>query len=199
MTTRTTECHDVRAAASAPPFRPRRIRAETTALGVPPAWVAAALERAELSFVTQVVRDGGIGPWREALTDRFRGARGAAAESRLSRTDTAALVVALADRLVRDRCWLQVEEDRHPEWVGLWRHLAGHALPPYRAEPMFLLAWSAWRTGDAALARAAVTAVRAADGSHHPAAMLDAMLTARLAPDDLPSLAGRDRTARGTP
>ena len=162
---------------------------------MPPGWVAAALERAELHFVTRVVRDGGIGPWREQVTARFGAARSAVAGSGLSRTDTAGLLVALVDRVVRDRCWLRVEQDRHPDWVGLWRHLAEHAEPPYRAEPLFLLAWSAWRTGDAALARGAVDAVRSADGTHRPAAMLDTMLAARLRPGDLPSLA--DRTSDG--
>jgi len=163
---------------------------------VPPGWVAAALERAEVRFVTQVVRDGGIGPWREQMTERFSAACSAGAG--LSRADTAALVVALADRSVRDLCWLRVEEDRHPDWVALWWHLARHARPPYRAEPLFLLAWSAWRAGDVGLARDALDAARAADPGHHPAVLLDTMLAARLGPGELPSLADQIRTPGGT-
>lgn len=185
-----------RAVAGRRPAAPHR----STPCGTPvtsAAWVPVALERAELQFVARVVRDGGIGPWRQLAAARFRTAREAVTRSRLSRSETASLIVALADHEVRDGCWVRFEQDRHPGWVSLWRHLAAHALPPYRAEPLFLLAWSAWRSGDPILARTAVDAVRAEDPGHRAAAMLDRMLAAGLDAEDLRSLVDPEVSGQG--
>jgi hypothetical protein len=103
----------------------------------------------------------------------------------------------LADVVLRDRCWLQVESDRDPAWTGLWLYLSGRALPPYRAEPLFLLAWSAWRLGDVGLARAAANAVLTQDPGHRAAAMLLALLWLGVQPGRLPSLAVRSVAPAG--
>jgi hypothetical protein len=151
-----------------------------------------ALEQAETRFVARVAQDGGIGPWRRLTEARFARARtGIARTGRLSRGDTAALVVALADVVLRDRCWLQVESDRDPAWTGLWLYLAGRALPPYRAEPLFLLAWSAWRSGEDALARRAVGAALVEEPGHVAATMLATLMRIGVAPCALPALSGR--------
>lgn len=156
-------------------------------------WIAQLLARAERDFVAQVVKDGGIGPWRRGVGSRLHSARDAAVEQRLSRSETAALVVALLDIPVRDRCWLLVEADRDERWSVLWRHLARNAVSPFRAEPLFLLGWSAWRRGDAASTRAMTAAVLTEDPTHGAARMLLHMLQVGTDPTRLPSLAGGDR------
>jgi hypothetical protein len=151
-----------------------------------------ALERAETLFVAEVVEDGGIAPWRRSTETRFLSARRSLARTgRLSRADTAALVVALADRVIRDRCWTQVESDRDPAWIAFWLYLTRRALPPYRAEPLFLLAWSAWRSEDSGLACRAVEAALAEEPGHVAATMLVTLLRTGVDPAALPALSDR--------
>lgn len=147
-----------------------------------PEWVPEALHRAEVLWVAQVARDGGIEPWREQALARVRVARVAAAAGRLARAETAALVVAVLDEQIRDGCCGLVELDPDPGWTGLWRHLAVHAVPPWRAEPHFVLAWAAWLAGDAALARQAVDVVRADEPAHPAARLLDRALATGVPP-----------------
>jgi hypothetical protein len=153
--------------------------------------VRRALERAELDFVAAVVADGGIDPWRQRIEGRFRSARDALAGAGVSRVESAALVVALADYAVRDQCWRQVEVDPDPRWVALWRHLARRALPPYRTEPLFLLAWSAWRCGDVATARLALGCARLQEPGHGPSGLLGQLLWTGVDPRLLPRLTGQ--------
>lgn len=136
------------------------------------------LIRAEERFVADVVRSGGIGPWRERLNDRFAAARSAAGSRRLSRAETASLVVALVDLPTRDRCWQRVEHDGPEAWLPLWRHLVRHALPPFRVEALFLLAWSCWRAGANATARAATEVLLAEDPAHRAGGLLAVLLRA---------------------
>lgn len=155
------------------------------------------LERAEVLLVGQVVREGGMTTWRGQAEERFRVARRTSARGRIARTEAVALVVALLDLPVRDQCWLLVEEDPDPEWVTLWTHLVQHALPPFRAEPLFLLAWSAWRLGDVSLAVRAVEAARVEEPEHGAAAMLSGILAGGMESAELPSLADRAGPGRG--
>ncbi|MFL6127864.1 MAG: DUF4192 family protein [Mycobacteriales bacterium] len=171
-----------------------------------------ALDRAERDFVADVVADGGIDCWRRRLEGRFRAARDAlsgpgipagprapgTAAGRagpggpgVSWAESAALVVALADRAVRDRVWRQLDADPDRRWLLLWRHLARRALPPYRTEPLFLLAWTAWRLGDPATVRAALGCARVQDPGHRASVLLNRMLTAGTDPRLLPSLGPR--------
>jgi hypothetical protein len=136
------------------------------------------LHRAEQRFVADVVRTGGVGPWRDQLGRRFRTARAATGTRRLARAETAALVVALIDQPTRDRCWQWVERDGPAPWLPLWRHLVRHALPPFRSEALFLLAWSCWRHGRNALAGAAIDALLTEEPTHRAAGMLAILLRA---------------------
>jgi hypothetical protein len=147
------------------------------------------LAEAELLFVARVVQDGGIGSWRLHARERFVTARRAVAHGRISSVATADLVVALVDQHVRDWCWLEVESAPDPGWAALWLHLVRHALSPFRAEPLFLLGWTAWRRDDGALARAATAAARAEDPGHEAARLLEKLLDSGAEPADLPSLA----------
>jgi hypothetical protein len=160
----------------------------------------AGLHRAEQRFVAEVVRDGGIGPWRTRVVSRLCAARDAVRVGRLSRAETASLVVALTDRPTRDRCWELIEQDGADEWLPLWRHLVRHALPPYRVEVLFLLGWSSWRRGSDALARTAVEAVLAEDRAHRAGHLLATLLRANVPSAAItPLTAGRrDRPAQET-
>ena len=120
-----------------------------------------------------------------------------ARHGRLSRRVVADLVVALADQPTRDRRWWVVESEDDADWTAFWLHLSRRALPPYRAEPLFLLAWSAWRLGDVGLARAAANAVLTQDPGHRAAAMLLALLWLGAHPGCPPSLAVRSVTPDG--
>jgi hypothetical protein len=152
------------------------------------------LERAETRFVAQVADQGGIGPWREDVDARFETASDRLARSRVSRAETAALVVALADRAVRDRCWEWVESGAHEPWLSLWRHLARHAIAPYRVEPLFLFAWTAWRRGDGISARVAVGCALQEDPEHRASGMLAELLRSGIDPRTLPLLTGAGPT-----
>jgi hypothetical protein len=101
------------------------------------------------------------------------------------------LVVALADRVMRDRCWARMESDRDPMWTALWLYLARRALPPYRAEPLFLLAWSAWRSADFDVARRVVDSALAEEPGHVAASMLTTLLQNGVDPTALPTLSDR--------
>jgi hypothetical protein len=153
----------------------------------------AGLHRAEQRFVAEVVRDGGIGPWRERVASRLATARDTVRAGRLSRAETASLVVALIDRPTRDRCWERIECDGAEEWLPLWRHLVRQALPPYRVEVLFLLAWSSWRRGSRALALTAVHAVLAEDPAHRAGGMLASLLRAGVPSSSVAPLAVGDR------
>jgi hypothetical protein len=154
-----------------------------------------AFEEAECQFVTRVVADAGIGPWRAAAELRLWTALDTfARRGRLPRRVVADLVVALADRPTRDRCWRVVESRTDPGWRTFWLHVSRRALPPYRAEPLFLLAWSAWRLGDVRLARSAADDALAQDPGHHAATLLAALLWLEIGPGRLPPLAGQPST-----
>jgi hypothetical protein len=150
-----------------------------------------------MMFVARVAQDGGIAAWRRLTEVRFLEARRRFTRTgRISRGDTAALVVALVDGVMRDSCWVQVESDRDPAWIAFWLHVARRALPPYRAEPLFLLAWSAWRSGESPLARRAADAALVEEPGHVAAALLTTLLRSGVQPLVLPSLSDQ-YAARG--
>jgi hypothetical protein len=105
--------------------------------------------------------------------------------------------VALADQPTRDRCWHAIEAQSDPGWPTFWLHVSRRALPPYRAEPLFLLAWSAWRRGDVRLARAATGEALTEDPAHRAAAMLLAMMKVGIGPGRLPPLVDRSVAVAG--
>jgi hypothetical protein len=149
-----------------------------------------ALERAELRFVARVVADGGIGPWRATAEPRLAAAHASFnRQGRLARGVAADLVVALSDKPTRDGYWRVIEAQPDPTWPAFWLRLSDRALSPYRAEPLFLLAWSAWRLDDLQLAGSAAVGALTEDPGHRAASMLLAMLRAGVRPDRLPSLA----------
>lgn len=157
-----------------------------------------AIEHAERRFVARVVADGGVGSWRAAVDRRLATALNVVSRrGGLSRRIAADLLVALADGPTRDRCWRLVELRSDVDWPAFWMQLSRQALPPYRSEPLFLLAWSAWRRGDVRLARSAAEAALAQDPGHRAAVMLLTLLWLNVESGRLPSLVGRPATSPG--
>ncbi|MFE4515767.1 DUF4192 family protein [Kitasatospora sp. NPDC056783] len=107
-----------------------------------------ALARAE--SVDALAREQRIGLLDQAVAEFQAGAR------ELDADRTAQLLLALRDRLVRDR---GVEFARPAELAPaerLWRYLARRAVPPYEGcavAPLTLLSWTSWVAGDTATAR----------------------------------------------
>ncbi|MET8546172.1 DUF4192 domain-containing protein, partial [Kitasatospora sp. NPDC004799] len=107
-----------------------------------------ALARAEA--VDALAREQRIALLDQAVAEFRAGAR------ELDADRTAQLLLALRDRLVRDR---GVEYARPAELAPaerLWRFLARRAVPPYEGcavAPLTLLAWTSWVAGDTATAR----------------------------------------------
>ncbi|MGW1173146.1 DUF4192 domain-containing protein [Kitasatospora sp. NPDC002543] len=107
-----------------------------------------ALARAEA--VDALAREQRIALLDQAVAEFRAGAR------ELDPDRTAQLLLALRDRLVRDR---GVEYARPAELAPaerLWRFLARRAVPPYdgcAVAPLTLLAWTSWVAGDTATAR----------------------------------------------
>ena len=151
------------------------------------------VHRAEADFVAAVVAAGDLVRWREAARvgvrqARFRACQPGRGVRWISDGETAALLVALTDPEVRDYCWLQVESDPDDGWLRLWRYLARRAPRHYAADPLFLLAWTAWRRGDGVLARAAVERALDDDPGHVASGMLADALARGLDPRAVPSL-----------
>jgi malonyl CoA-acyl carrier protein transacylase len=84
----------------------------------------------------------------------------------LSDDEVAGLTVALADLPTRDTCAEWVHGDSGRDALALWTHLARRVPADYDATPLVLVAWSAWRQGDGALAGIAVERALAADPGH---------------------------------
>ncbi|MFE7529086.1 DUF4192 family protein [Kitasatospora sp. NPDC057542] len=107
-----------------------------------------ALARAEA--VDALAREQRIALLDQAVAEFRAGA------TELDADRTAQLLLALRDRLVRDR---GVEYARPAELAPaerLWRFLARRAVPPYEGcavAPLTLLAWTSWVAGDTATAR----------------------------------------------
>ena len=139
--------------------------------------------------MADVVAGGGIGAWRRGMEGRVDAARDRIATSRVSRAETAALVVALVDRAVRDSCWARVEDDEADErWLVLWRHLARHAVAPYRVDPLFLFGWTAWRRGEDIAAKVAVDSALDEEPAHRASGMLAELIRAGVDPRLVPPL-----------
>ncbi|MET8626521.1 DUF4192 domain-containing protein [Kitasatospora sp. NPDC004669] len=108
-----------------------------------------ALVRAEAATGT-VSREQGIELLEQAFAEFAAGAR------ELDEERTARLLLALRDRLTRDRGVEYVRPTELAPAERLWRYLARRAVPPYEGcavAPLTLLAWASWVAGDTATAR----------------------------------------------
>ncbi len=116
------------------------------------------------------------------------------------------LTVTVADLRVRDDAWARMEPGFRAAHRRLWTDLVRHAVRPYVPAPASLLAFTAWQSGEGALANIAIERALAADPKYSMARLLGQALDAGLPPSAarLPmtpeeveaSYAGTDRAER---
>lgn len=174
-----------------------------------------ALATAEAAFV-QAAASGGIPAWRAAMQGRIECAlactlpadegSGLSAStysdaSVLTDEEAAEILVALSDTAVRDIWWLKAEDGGSSAGLALWSRLVQRAVPPYDAAPLFLLGWTAWRRGDATLARMAAERALSSDPDYQAASLLLDAMDLGVDPRCLPSLAvsmrGKESATKG--
>jgi hypothetical protein len=150
-------------------------------------------------------------PEREALRPQLRDARGSheldaivaeitAAHDALRNETSQALAttvltveqvvrfgVALREIDVRDRIWVYIDAQQRRSEV-LWRELARRLPPPYDVAPLFLLGWSAFRSGNGALANIACERCLLSDADYGAAKLLLSALSRGVDPRQLPAL-----------
>lgn len=150
----------------------------------------AALERALAGTVT---REQGAALLDQAFAEFAAGGR------ELDEERAARLLVALRDRLTRDR---GVEYARPAELAPaerLWRFLARRAVPPYEdcaVAPLTLLAWASWVAGDTATARVVLGHVQRLAPGYLLAELLYESLNDGLAPQALMTAVEAQRRRR---
>lgn len=93
------------------------------------------------------------------------------------------LAVALTHTVVRDHCLTPKVTRRGARVEQLWTDLTRTLPTPYRAEPAFLLAVTAYLRGDGALAGVALDVAREADPDHQAAHLMRHAMDMGLRPD----------------
>lgn len=119
------------------------------------------------------------------------------------------LAVTLADLRVRDDAWARMDPRHRAAHRRLWTDVVRRAAEPYVPAPASLLAFTAWQSGDGALANVAIERALAADPGYSMAHLLGQALDAGLPPSAarLPmtpeeveaSYAGTERTRAAGP
>jgi hypothetical protein len=102
----------------------------------------------------------------------------------------AAHAVALTELRVRDALWLAIDEGCLAA-ATLMAELHGRLPAPYDAAPLFLLAWSHWRAGNATLAAMAAERVLQSQPGYSAAALLIAAAQGGFDPRAVPTLSQR--------
>ena len=92
------------------------------------------------------------------------------------------LAVLLADTAVRDDAWARMHPARHDAHVRLWTDVVRAAALDYVPAPASLLAFTAWQSGNGALAAMAVDRALGADPSYSMARLLSEAIAAALPP-----------------
>jgi hypothetical protein len=92
------------------------------------------------------------------------------------------LSVTIADLRVRDDAWARMDPRHRAEHRRLWTEVVRHACEPYVPAPASLLAFTAWQSGDGALANVAIERALAADPEYSMAHLLAQALDAGLPP-----------------
>jgi hypothetical protein len=94
----------------------------------------------------------------------------------------AALAVALADLPVRDDAWARMDPEHRAGHLRLWTDVVTGAAPELAPAPASLLAFTAWQSGDGALANVAIERALDADPSYSMALLLADAVQAGLPP-----------------
>jgi hypothetical protein len=92
------------------------------------------------------------------------------------------LAVTLADLRVRDDAWARMDPPHRAAHQRLWTDLVRRATEPYVPAPASLLAFTAWQSGEGALANIAIERALAADPGYSMAHLLGQALDAGLPP-----------------
>jgi hypothetical protein len=92
------------------------------------------------------------------------------------------LTVTLADLRVRDDAWARMDPEYRLAHRRLWTDVVRHARARYVPAPASLLAFTAWQSGDGALASMAIERALAADPGYSMALLLAEAISAGLPP-----------------
>jgi hypothetical protein len=92
------------------------------------------------------------------------------------------LTFVLADLRVRDDAWARMEPRHRAAHRRLWTDVVRHAREPFVPAPASLLAFTAWQSGDGALANLAIDRALAADPEYSMAHLLRRALDAGFPP-----------------
>jgi hypothetical protein len=92
------------------------------------------------------------------------------------------LSVTVADLRVRDDAWARMDPRHRAEHRRLWTDVVRHACEPYVPAPASLLAFTAWQSGEGAVANVAIERALAADPEYSMAHLLGQALDAGLPP-----------------
>jgi Domain of unknown function (DUF4192) len=126
--------------------------------------------------VTRPVIDAGRAAVREAI-GTYRGG------GQITDGDQLAwLAVTLADLRVRDDAWARMDPRHRAAHQRLWTDVVRRATEPYVPAPASLLAFTAWQSGEGALANIAIERALAADPGYSMAHLLGQAVDAGLPP-----------------
>ncbi len=92
------------------------------------------------------------------------------------------LAITLADLRVRDDAWARMEPKFRAAHRRLWTDVVRHAREPYVPAPASLLAFTAWQSGEGALANIAIERALAADPGYSMAHLIGQAVDAGLPP-----------------
>jgi Domain of unknown function (DUF4192) len=92
------------------------------------------------------------------------------------------LTVVLAHLAVRDDAWARMDPGHRAAHLRLWTDVARRAAPAYLPAPASLLAFTAWQSGDGALANIAIDRALAADPGYSLAQLLRDIMDAGVPP-----------------
>jgi hypothetical protein len=148
-------------AGAGPAARGQRASAGSTARGARPAAGLADAGRSAVADALGRYRDGG------QISDH---------------DELAWLTVVLADLRVRDDAWARMDRRYRAAHQRLWADLVRHAQPDYVAAPACLLAFTAWQSGEGALAGVAIERALAAAPGYSMGLLLAEAITAGLPP-----------------
>ncbi len=92
------------------------------------------------------------------------------------------LIVAIADIRVRDDAWARMDSEHRAAHRRLWTDVLRRAREPYVPAPASLLAFTAWQSGEGALANIAIERALAADPEYSMAQLIGQAVEAGLPP-----------------
>ena len=118
----------------------------------------------------------------EIVERRLARSDGDAAGEDLSEADAARLAVWCSLPIVRDTVWARIGTDDAPAHLRLWSEAARMVVPPYELPVLALAGFSAWLSGDGALAWCAVERADEVDPDDRLVGLLSSLLIEAVPP-----------------